>query len=324
MFTTTHCAFTGVLRKGAARIRHSVLVRSFSALSRLAQHGASPRWIDEEDDKIRELLQMGKTAREIMPSLPGRTYQGVRSRATLLKSYDEQRVGESLPQPWTPEEDSLLERLMEEGTSLPAARKHFPNRALHSVRFRWEFRLSPKAKALSRSKVRKRYTESEINEVIRRYKAGATIHDIAEGLDRSYSGIKFMLQKWVPMKYKRTAGGRPGSKYWTADDTQKLHRLYNANTPYAEIGAHFPGKSNRAIRHRVGTTQARLRDRTVAGSAITIVELRARLLQLRLARKSWAEIRKLFQEIKVNTLRDNLRIARKKARLGGKDESATR
>lgn len=72
-----------------------------------------PSWSTAEDDRLRQLLAAGRTRGEIGEIMPGRTFEAVRARMSLLGLKSMRRR----PDAWPAERDELLRQLWAAGLS---------------------------------------------------------------------------------------------------------------------------------------------------------------------------------------------------------------
>ena len=309
------CAKRFIIWRNSARDVHWRVDAGVYGLTQkraFAEHGRpklptmAPRWSEDEDNKIKELSARGMTAREMVLQLPGRTRSTIADRIREMKSWGG-FIGRPAARLWTPEETKLLKTLVEDaGLTLSAAREHFPGRTVDSLRSRWKHVLSPQALAIQRSEIWRRYTQHELDQMVRRYEAGETDISIASHLGRSIRGTRAKLRTLIPADHLKMTGSTPFSRFWSSEDITKLCQLYDAHISYPDMEKAFPGRSRGAIRRRIELSRPRVRAQLVTGSTLTAKELQAQLRQLRLEDgKPLRAILELFPSIPPGALRSH-------------------
>lgn len=164
------------------------------------------RWTTAEDEKLMAGLQMGMTARELVPFLPGRTRLAIKIRGYALWPG---RGGKM----WTDEESARLVEAYAKGENIKALAKEL-GRGTCSLRWRAAYL------GLTHPKAVNPYTPAE-DEIIRAgFREGRKVQAIADQLGRELKGVYCRAFK-LGAKHRN-------SRPWTAADHDLLRRLVAA------------------------------------------------------------------------------------------------
>ncbi|KAK4493914.1 hypothetical protein PRZ48_015100 [Zasmidium cellare] len=160
--------------------------------------------VTEDVHKALELHAEGLTAKQIDERMgkglgEARIRQFIREPAHFLERQHETR--------FTPEEDTLLVRLVLEKLRWTEIAKHFPSKSVRRLQSRWESVLRTKD-APSRTKTNKKdgfaWTRSEFEEMLSLYKEGKTTAAIAERVGRTITQVRWQLNSHGLVKRGRT------------------------------------------------------------------------------------------------------------------------
>ena len=260
---------------------------------------------------LRRLHAAGKTARQMKEDLPSRPVGAIATRMTTLSLQEGDLTLTSSRAPWSAAEDAKLRTLVEQGSSMAAAWKHFPDRSLCALRSYFYSVCRPTSKGLTRTNHAGPYTESELNTAVEMYKSGVSNISIADKLGHSHMAITRLLSGTLSSDIKNNIGRTPRYKLWTAEDDTKLPKLYREGHSEPKIASLLGDRTARAVNMRIIRTLPRIKTKRLYDVGLTADALRASLLCLRSEGKRWPDILKASPSISPGTLRHHDAMAKK-------------
>lgn len=264
-----------------------------------------PRWSAEEDSKLLDLTKQGYTAWRVAEQLHGRSIVAVRRRREFLApGIDKHTI--SSKQRWTSKEDSLILQKRSEGLLFTDIIQYLPDRTLDALRQRWRLILRPDAfKQHTSFNENTAYTEKEISRLIDlRAHQRKGFREIATEMNRSITSIR---KTWrdhardaVPEEVLRTLRRTPS---WTREQDEHLLKLSAMGLSQAQIAAQMPSYSIHSVRCRQDALQNRLKKRQRRASRTEIMAMRRELQPVLEGTKYFAEVREMFPQASVASLK---------------------
>ena len=287
----------------ASTLSSQLFCRSFSSFYHLDKGVAPPGWTPDDDRELMRLYAEGKPVRDMREDIPSRSTRSISDRLTTLNAMGREQTPSS-HLPWTTADDAKLKVLMEQGCSMAMAAKHFEDRSLSAIKQRWHNTLGLNAQLLTRPNSGKRYTKSEVDQVVSMYRAGEHIGSIADKLGRSYLGIGKLANRLMLFDEKRHRCQNPRRKWWTPEEDRKLLELTSQGYTHAQIACQLRDRTEHAVKSRL---QERVHPRPITTPikypGLTANELSEKLQSLHSEGKSWDQIQDAFPSVAVRTLR---------------------
>ena len=212
------------------------------------------RWRPDEEDRLVELRNQGKSWEEISASFPDRSWGAMKVKYYSLTGQSAPTSKRKKGKPWTSAEDKRMLKLLKDGLTWDEIAAKLPGRSRTAVYNRY-YRRQGQDKAAPKSTM-KEYTKEEDDVLIKTLNSGKSVAETARLLGKSHSSVTYRAAK-LEEQGRLSLEPRSGRRY-TVAELELIERLRETGTRWKEIRRlHFADRTVKQImegfrRYRLG------------------------------------------------------------------------